>query len=181
MFSKSGLPCVRHFVIRKNQWQPWKKFWPQILDKHGQVSRKSEIVFQGSQKMYVRVAISQKDSDRLFWKPWQIKTFMLGLTPMVATSLDNFVYPVNFSPALWKPTVTNYNQRHHWHCNLTSVDGYTTDDITYLWKHTDPVQIAKGLNLPRFSIEKYSNSYCNVKTNTGNNELMCTLWSVPRY
>ena len=52
--------------------------------------------------------------------------------------------------------------------NPTSVDGYTTDDITYLWKQTDPVQIAKGLNLPRFSIEKYSNSYCNVKTNTGN-------------
>ena len=25
---------------------------------------------------------------------------MLGLTPMVATSLDNFVYPVNFSAAL---------------------------------------------------------------------------------
>ena len=47
------------------------------------------------------------------------------------------------------------------------IDGYTTDDITYLWKQTDPVQIAKGLNLPRFSIEKYSNSYCNVKTNTG--------------
>ena len=46
-------------------------------------------------------------------------------------------------------------------------DGYTTDDITYLWKVVDPVQIAKGLSLPRFSIEKYSSSYCNVKTNTG--------------
>ena len=49
----------------------------------------------------------------------------------------------------------------------TFADGYTTDDITYAWKETDPVQIAKNLSLPRFSIEEYSNKYCNVKTNTG--------------
>ena len=47
------------------------------------------------------------------------------------------------------------------------LDGYTTDDITYVWKDNDPVQIPEGLSLPRFSIEKYSSSYCNVKTNTG--------------
>ena len=29
------------------------------------------------------------------------------------------------------------------------------------------MQIAKALNLPRFNVEKYSSSYCNVKTNTG--------------
>lgn len=46
-------------------------------------------------------------------------------------------------------------------------DGYTTDDITYKWKEVDPVQIAQGLNLPRFSIEEYGSTYCNVKTNTG--------------
>ena len=46
-------------------------------------------------------------------------------------------------------------------------DGYTTDDITYLWDSRDPVQLAKSLNLPRFNIENYSSSYCNVKTNTG--------------
>ena len=46
-------------------------------------------------------------------------------------------------------------------------DGYTTDDITYLWKDKDPVQIAQGLSLPRFSIEKYASSYCTVSTNTG--------------
>ena len=48
-------------------------------------------------------------------------------------------------------------------------DGYTTDDITYRWKNTEPVQIAQGLNLPRFSVEKYASRYCNVKTNTGKN------------
>ena len=47
------------------------------------------------------------------------------------------------------------------------LDGYTTGDITYLWDPKDPVQLAQNLNLPRFNIEKYSSSYCNVKTNTG--------------
>ena len=52
------------------------------------------------------------------------------------------------------------------------IDGYTTDDITYRWKNTEPVQIAQGLNLPRFSVEKYASRYCNVKTNTGNCRIM---------
>ena len=47
------------------------------------------------------------------------------------------------------------------------LDDYSTDDITYLWDAADPVQLAQNLNLPRFNIEKYSSSYCNVKTNTG--------------
>lgn len=46
-------------------------------------------------------------------------------------------------------------------------DGYTTDDILYLWKSQEPVQIAKNLSLPRFNIENHSASYCTVKTNTG--------------
>ena len=50
---------------------------------------------------------------------------------------------------------------------LDELDGYTTDDITYRWKDKAPVQIAEGLNLPRFSVEKYKSKYCNVKTNTG--------------
>ena len=53
------------------------------------------------------------------------------------------------------------------HDTVIFPDGYTTDDITYLWDSRDPVQLAKSLNLPRFNIENYSSSYCNVKTNTG--------------
>ena len=54
------------------------------------------------------------------------------------------------------------------------LDGYTTDDITYKWDNSDPVQLAKSLNLPRFNIEKYSSSYCNVKTNTGDHIIVLT-------
>ena len=61
----------------------------------------------------------------------------------------------------------NFNATYRQHPRNIFKDGYTTDDITYRWKNTDPVQIAKGLNLPRFSVEKYASRYCNVKTNTG--------------
>ena len=50
---------------------------------------------------------------------------------------------------------------------ISFADGYTTDDISYIWKSVDPVQIAQNLSLPRFSIENYDSSYCTVKTNTG--------------
>ena len=49
----------------------------------------------------------------------------------------------------------------------TLADGWATDDLVYLWKSDDPVQIGKGISLPRFVIEKYSSDYCNVKTSTG--------------
>ena len=47
-------------------------------------------------------------------------------------------------------------------------DGWTTDDLQYLWKRVDPVQIVENLHLPRFTLEKYISDYCNIKTNTGN-------------
>lgn len=54
----------------------------------------------------------------------------------------------------------------HWrkYCVL---DGWTTEDLQYLWKPTDPVQIVPDLHLPRFTLEKYISDYCNIKTNTG--------------
>jgi len=51
--------------------------------------------------------------------------------------------------------------------------GWATDDLVYIWKRENPVQIGKGISLPRFVIEKYSSDYCNVKTSTG--EYSCLL------
>lgn len=45
--------------------------------------------------------------------------------------------------------------------------GWTTDDLIYHWKATDPVQIVQDLNLPRFKLEQFETSYCNTITNTG--------------
>lgn len=47
-------------------------------------------------------------------------------------------------------------------------DGWTTDDLVFLWKEGDPVQVVKNLHLPRFTLEKFLTDYCNSKTNTGN-------------
>ncbi|GIY41025.1 glutamate-gated chloride channel [Caerostris extrusa] len=47
--------------------------------------------------------------------------------------------------------------------------GYTTEDIIFLWKKNDPVQIAMSSvsNLPKFTMNVFMTDYCNSKTNTG--------------
>ena len=52
------------------------------------------------------------------------------------------------------------------------IDGWTTDDLQYLWKRKDPVQIVENLHLPRFTLEKYISDYCNIKTNTGKTDVL---------
>lgn len=47
-------------------------------------------------------------------------------------------------------------------------DGWTTNDLIFMWKEGDPVQVVKNLHLPRFTLETYRTDYCNSKTNTGN-------------
>ena len=51
--------------------------------------------------------------------------------------------------------------------NAMISDGWTTDDLQYLWKTLEPVQIVRDLHLPRLTLEKYISDYCNIKTNTG--------------
>lgn len=50
---------------------------------------------------------------------------------------------------------------------IVYLDGWTTDDLVFLWKEGDPVQVVKNLHLPRFTLEKFLTDYCNSKTNTG--------------
>jgi hypothetical protein len=51
---------------------------------------------------------------------------------------------------------------------LTSIsDGWTTNDLEFVWKDGDPVQVVKNLHLPRFTLEKFLTASCNSKTNTG--------------
>ncbi|KAG8224719.1 hypothetical protein J437_LFUL004889 [Ladona fulva] len=52
-------------------------------------------------------------------------------------------------------------------CSLRMASyGWTTDDLVFLWKDGDPVQVVKNLHLPRFTLEKFLTDYCNSKTNT---------------
>ncbi|XP_029052725.1 glycine receptor alpha 1 isoform X5 [Osmia lignaria lignaria] len=53
-------------------------------------------------------------------------------------------------------------------CSLRMASyGWTTDDLVFIWKEGDPVQVVKNLHLPRFTLEKFLTDYCNSKTNTG--------------
>jgi len=45
--------------------------------------------------------------------------------------------------------------------------GYTTEDLVFLWKEGDPVQVTKTLHLPRFTLERFNTDYCTSRTNTG--------------
>lgn len=45
--------------------------------------------------------------------------------------------------------------------------GYTIEDLVFLWKEDDPIQVNKNLNHPKFRFEKYSTPYCSSITNTG--------------
>lgn len=50
---------------------------------------------------------------------------------------------------------------------LLTTDGYTTEDLVFLWKEGDPVQVTKTLHLPRFTLQKFKTEYCTSRTNTG--------------
>ncbi|XP_043195868.1 glutamate-gated chloride channel-like isoform X1 [Amphibalanus amphitrite] len=53
-------------------------------------------------------------------------------------------------------------------CSLKMASyAWKTDDLIFVWKEDDPVQIDDGLHLPRFTLEKFQTAYCNSKTNTG--------------
>ncbi|RWS21452.1 glutamate gated chloride channel GluCl5-like protein [Leptotrombidium deliense] len=54
-------------------------------------------------------------------------------------------------------------------CELLIHNGYTTEDLVFIWKKESPVQVTKHLHLPRFALQKYSTSYCTSRTNTGKN------------
>lgn len=59
---------------------------------------------------------------------------------------------------------------------IVFLDGWTTDDLVFLWKEGDPVQVVKNLHLPRFTLEKFLTDYCNSKTNTGMYNLLIFLF-----
>lgn len=55
----------------------------------------------------------------------------------------------------------------------TTSDGYTTEDVVFIWKEDGPVQVTSNLHLPRFTLTKFETDYCTSKTNTG--EYSCVI------
>lgn len=57
--------------------------------------------------------------------------------------------------------------------NIIKSDGYTTEDVVFIWKEEGPVQVTSNLHLPRFTLTKFETDYCTSRTNTG--EYSCVI------
>jgi anionic glutamate receptor len=78
------------------------------------------------------------------------------------------LYSVRVSLTLSCPMDLRYFPMDNQVCPLILASyGSTTDDLIFVWKEGDPVQITKSLNLPYFTLENFYTDYCNSKTNTG--------------
>ncbi|XP_050556314.1 glutamate-gated chloride channel isoform X10 [Spodoptera frugiperda] len=80
----------------------------------------------------------------------------------------NVLYSIRISLTLSCPMNLKLYPLDKQTCSLRMASyGWTTDDLVFLWKEGDPVQVVKNLHLPRFTLEKFLTDYCNSKTNTG--------------
>ncbi|XP_054714689.1 glutamate-gated chloride channel-like isoform X2 [Uloborus diversus] len=54
-------------------------------------------------------------------------------------------------------------------CSLKAASyAYTTEDLVFLWKDTEPIQVTKTLSqIPKFTMNSFNEDYCTSKTTTG--------------
>lgn len=50
---------------------------------------------------------------------------------------------------------------------VTASYAHTTEDIVFLWRQSDPVQVKRSLHLSKFTLTKFLTNYCTSKTTTG--------------
>ncbi|KAG8182130.1 hypothetical protein JTE90_002623 [Oedothorax gibbosus] len=78
------------------------------------------------------------------------------------------LYSIRISLVLSCPMDLKYYPLDKQTCSITMASyGYTTEDLVFVWKEVEPVQLVKKLHLPRFTLEEYFTDYCTSKTNTG--------------
>lgn len=78
------------------------------------------------------------------------------------------LYSIRISLVLACPMDLKYYPLDKQNCTIEMASyGYLDEDLKFIWKEENPVQIAKPLNLPRFTLETYDTAYCTSRTNTG--------------
>jgi len=78
------------------------------------------------------------------------------------------LYSIRISLVLACPMDLKYYPLDKQNCTIEMASyGYLDEDLKFLWKEINPVQIAKPLNLPRFTLETYDTAYCTSRTTTG--------------
>ncbi|XP_003740618.1 uncharacterized protein LOC100902629 [Galendromus occidentalis] len=58
--------------------------------------------------------------------------------------------------------------------------GYTTEQIVYLWKKTQPIQVSSSLSLTDFTLSWFEDHYCTSKTNTGEYSCLVARFTLER-
>lgn len=78
------------------------------------------------------------------------------------------LYSIRISLVLACPMDLKYYPLDKQNCTIEMASyGYLDEDLKFIWKELNPVQIAKPLNLPRFTLETYDTAYCTSRTTTG--------------
>ncbi|KAH9388852.1 Glycine receptor subunit alpha-3 [Tyrophagus putrescentiae] len=78
------------------------------------------------------------------------------------------LYSIRLSLTLACPMDLKYYPLDRQTCELQMASyGYTSDDLIFTWKSKDPVQVAKDINLPRFTLQDFKTRICTSRTNTG--------------
>ncbi|XP_053209129.1 glutamate-gated chloride channel-like [Panonychus citri] len=116
------------------------------------------------------------DPDRI-WKPDVFFTnekeghFHNIIMPNVLLRIGSdggVLYSIRLSLILSCPMNLKYYPLDKQNCYIKMASyGYTTEDLVFVWKKTDPVQVTKQLHLPTFALSDYITEYCTSRTNTG--------------
>jgi hypothetical protein len=101
--------------------------------------------------------LEAKEHD--LWRPNQL----LRVFPDGKVLFSSRISLTLASPALAKPS-TGVERTSN--LRLASYT-YTADDLVYVWKQTDPIQITPEMTLKNYKFNKYTTTYCNSATKTG--------------
>lgn len=78
------------------------------------------------------------------------------------------LYSIRISLVLACPMDLKYYPLDKQNCTIQMASyGYLEDDLKFIWKENDPVQINKPLTLPRFRLERFETAFCTSRTSTG--------------
>lgn len=78
------------------------------------------------------------------------------------------LYSIRISLVLACPMDLKYYPLDKQNCTIEMASyGYLDDDLKFIWKKDNPVQINQPLTLPRFTLETYGTAFCTSRTATG--------------
>ena len=78
------------------------------------------------------------------------------------------LYSIRISLVLACPMDLKYYPLDKQNCTIEMASyGYLDDDLKFIWKEKNPVQINQPLTLPRFTLETFGTAFCTSRTATG--------------